>query len=93
MRFEWDDDKNQTNQRKHHLSFETAKDVFLDPHHLSVPDRVEDGEQRWQTIGLVAGVLLIIVGHTYREDAAEEVVRIITARKATRKERRNYENG
>jgi uncharacterized protein len=93
MRFEWDDDKNQTNQVKHQLSFETAQDVFLDPHHRSIPDRIEDGEQRWQTIGMVSGLVLIIVGHTYWDDEDEEVVRIITARKATRKERRDYENG
>ena len=43
-RFEWDEDKNRTNKIKHHLSFETAKGVFADPLHRSIPDRIEDGE-------------------------------------------------
>ena len=92
MRFEWDDQKNRTNRRKHRVSFETAREVFNDPLHLSVPDRVVAGEQRWQTIGMAGGIVLLVVAHTYREDDAGEVVRIISARKATRKERRDHED-
>ena len=55
-RFTWDEDKNLSNQRKHGVSFELAARVFLDPLHLSVQDRVENGEQRWQTWGLIGGV-------------------------------------
>ncbi len=93
MRFEWDAAKNRANQYKHDLSFETAQGVFDDPLHLSVQDRVVDGEQRWQTIGMVFGIVLVIVAHTHRGEGDEEVARIISARKATRKERRDYENG
>ena len=93
MRFEWDEDKNRTNKIKHHLSFETAKGVFADPLHRSIPDRIEDGEQRWQTIGMIGGILLLLVAHTYEDDSGDQVVRIISARKANRKERREYENG
>ncbi len=91
MQFEWDDAKNLVNQIKHHVSFETAVEVFNDPLHRSIPDRVVDGEQRWQTIGHVGAVVVLIVAHTYRDDEDEERVRIISARKATRKERRDYE--
>jgi uncharacterized DUF497 family protein len=97
MRFVWDREKSRANQRKHHVSFETACEAFSDPLHRSILDRVVDGEQRWQTIGMVAGLVMLIVAHTYRDDGDEEVVRIISARKATRKatrkERRGYEDG
>jgi uncharacterized DUF497 family protein len=53
MRFEWDENKNKTNRDKHGVSFETAQLVFNDPHALSVQDRHECGEERWQTLGLV----------------------------------------
>ena len=93
MRLVWDENKNRINQSKHDLSFETAREVFDDPLHISVPERVEDGEQRWLTFGTVAGLVLVAVVHTYRDDDEVEVVRIISARRATRRERRNYENG
>ena len=95
IRFEWDEAKNAANQRKHRVSFEQATQVFLDPFFVSVKDRVEDGEQRWQTFGEVEGALLLMVAHTAREEAGAgriiEVIRIITARRATRKERNRYE--
>ena len=53
MRFEWDEAKNRRNLAKHRISFETAKLVFEDPHHLSVHDRVVEGEKRWQTFGMI----------------------------------------
>jgi uncharacterized DUF497 family protein len=93
MRFEWDDAKNRANQRKHHLSFETARQVFDDPLHVSRLERGVEGEQRWLTLGLVAGLALLIVSHTYSDDEGEELIRIISARKASRRERREYENG
>jgi uncharacterized DUF497 family protein len=91
MRFEWDENKNKSNLLKHGISFETARLAFEDPHHLSIQDRHEAGEERWQTLGLAGGIVVVLVAHTYREDAAEEVVRIISARKATKTERRRYE--
>ncbi len=93
IRFEWDEAKNQTNQRKHGLSFEEAVQVFRDPLQVSAQDRIENGEERWQTFGMVRGVLLVMVAHTlHEEDEAETVVRIISARRADRKERRFYED-
>jgi hypothetical protein len=87
--FEWDEAKNLSNQRKHGISFEEASQVFLDPLHISVADRVVDGEQRWQTSGMartVAGsLLLVLVANTIREDLEQgtfiEVVRIIISAK------------
>lgn len=92
MNFEWDEDKNRANQLKHGVSFETASLVFDDPGHLSIQDRHEGTEERWQTLGLVGGVVILLVAHTYWEDRhGEEMIRIISARKATAHERRRYE--
>jgi len=93
MRYEWDGDKDRANQAKHGVSFETASLVFDDPAHLSIQDRHESGEERWQTLGLIGGVVVLMVAHTYREDSGEEVVRIVSARKATAHERQRYEQG
>ena len=93
IRFEWDERKNLSNQKKHKVSFEEAAQVFRDPLYLSVQDRIENGEERWQTIGLVGGVALLVVAHTIREiSTRQEVIRIISARSATLKERRRYED-
>jgi uncharacterized DUF497 family protein len=93
LRFEWDEDKNRSNQRKHGLSFEEASQVFRDPLQLSIQDRVENGEERWRTFGLVRNVLLVMVAHTLREEnSTEEIIRIISARLANREERRFYED-
>ena len=64
MRLSWYEPKSRSNQRKHGISFDTAAQVFLDPLHLSRQDRIVEGEERWQTIGLVNGVLLILVAYT-----------------------------
>lgn len=77
--------------RKHGVSFELAMRVFSDPFALSEQDRIEEGERRWQTLGMVEGVLLLLVAHTFLEEADVEVVRIISARRAERQERRRYE--
>ena len=97
VRFEWDEAKNLSNQRKHDgVSFEGARLVFQDPLHVSARDRIEGGEQRWQTIGAVQGVVILVVAHTVTEDDADggsvEIIRIISARRATPRERRRYEN-
>jgi hypothetical protein len=98
--FEWDEAKNLSNQRKHGVSFEEASQVFRDPLHVTVDDRVVDGEQRWQTVGMArrraGNLLLLLVAHTVREDLEPDtfidVVRIISARKATPEERESYED-
>ena len=89
MRFEWDEGKNRRNLAKHKVSFETASLVFEDPRALSVQDRVVEGEERWQTVGMVSGTVLF-VAHTYREQAGDQVIRLISARKAIAHERRAY---
>lgn len=91
MQFEWNQDKDRANQAKHKVSFETACLVFNDPHHLSIHDRHEDSEERWQTLGMVDDIVMILVAHTVFEDDHEEIIRIISARKATRRERQIYE--
>jgi hypothetical protein len=91
MRFTWDEDKNRRNLAKHKISFETARLVFEDPFHVSRLDRDVEGEERWQTMGLIGSVVVILVAHTYREEGDEAVIRIISARKATSHERRYYE--
>lgn len=93
MRFEWDEAKNTANRRKHNVSFEVAREVFDDPFARSTLDRIEQGEQRWQTVGQVGGAILLLVAHTWRDDDGNEVIRIISARRATKKERREYERG
>jgi uncharacterized DUF497 family protein len=92
----WDEEKNRINQRDHKVSFEIAERVFDDPLAVTLPDPYPD-EERWRTIGspsIQRNVVLFLV-HTWpREDeAGEEVGRIISARKATRYERRAYEEG
>jgi len=92
MRWVWDADKDAANRAKHRLSYATAIRVFDDPLHLSTPDPHPDRD-RWQTIGLVGGVVLLVV-HTLPDEVADEdaaVGRIISARKATAHERRIYE--
>ena len=93
MRFDWDEVKNRSNYRKHGVFFETATLVFDDPDFVMLQDREVDGEERWHTIGLVEGVLLLLVAHTIQDEHGEESVRIIPAREVTVRERRRYEDG
>jgi len=91
MRFVWDEQKSRRNLAKHKVSFETATRVFDDPHAISRPDRVVAGEERWHTLGLLGGAVVLLVAHTHHEEGGEEVIRIISARKATRHGRKIYE--
>lgn len=91
IRFEWDPAKAATNLRKHRIGFEIATRAFADPFAILEQDRIEDHEERWQTLGMVDGVLLLLVAHTIREDEEIDVIRIISARRATQAERRRYE--
>ena len=93
MKLVWDESKNRINQAKHKVSFEMAQYVFDDPLHVSRQDRIERGEQRWQTIGLVYGVVVLLVAHTVVEADGLETIRIISARKADKTERKIYEQG
>ncbi len=92
MRWSWDPNKDRINRRKHGVSFATALHVFTDSFALSERDRIEDGEERWRTVGLIEGTTVVLVAHTYREEADGTVsVRIISARRATSQERKRYE--
>lgn len=93
MRFEWDEAKAESNRRKHRVLFATAMRVFDDPRVLLDQDREVDGEERWSAIGMVSGALVLAVAHTVRDEEGEEIVRIISARTATKWERRVYEDG
>jgi uncharacterized DUF497 family protein len=90
MVFAWDEHKNRINQRKHGISFETAARVFDDPHAISYPDRVINGEERWHAVGLVGGIAVLLVVHTSEEQNGEEEIRIISAIKASPRERAPY---
>ena len=91
MRFEWDESKNQENRKKHGISFEVAIEVFGDPLHLSIFDCMVSAEERYWAVGLIGSLAVVVVVHTWREQGGEEVVRVISARKASVRERRFYE--
>jgi uncharacterized DUF497 family protein len=91
--FEWDNEKERANRRKHGIRFAQAVSVFRDPHHLTEPDdRFDYDEMRWRTIGMTEGrCMMLFVVYTTRGDDAE-VIRIISARNADPHERRRYGN-
>jgi uncharacterized DUF497 family protein len=93
VQFTWDERKNRINSRKHGISFETALLVFGDPYQVSRLDREVEGELRWQTIGMVKGIQVLLVAHTLAESGDEEIIHIISARKATPQERSIYAQG
>ncbi|SJM94312.1 BrnT family toxin [Crenothrix polyspora] len=84
MKFSWDENKNTINKDKYSISFETAKLVFEDPLHISIQDRHENGEERWQTLGVINGVTVLLVAHGVYKDNNIEIIRLISARKATK---------
>ena len=89
VRFEWDENKDRANVVKHRIGFDEARKVFSDPHVIIREDRVVEGEERLQAIGYVERVLLVV--HTVREEGLGAIIRIVSARKATRAERKVYE--
>lgn len=92
MLFEWDETKNKINKEKHKISFETALLIFNDPYLISTLDERYDYEdERWISIGSAAGAVLLFVVNTILEDEnGEEIIRIISARKAKEGERERY---
>lgn len=92
MRFEWDEGKNRRNAVKHGISFEQARRVFDDPLHLSSLDhRFSYFEERWITVGMADGIGVVVAAHLAFDDEGEAVIRILSARSATKRERDQYE--
>jgi len=91
FQFEWNSRKSESNKRKHGIEFAFACRVFADPLRHTDIEGHEHGEIRWRTIGEIDGVLIVIVSHTTREEGQTEVIRIISARRAGRRERQTYE--
>jgi uncharacterized protein len=90
LRFEWDPRKDAENQRKHRVSFEEAESVFSDEHALLIDDPEHSTtEARFVLLGLSIRFRVLLVVHSYREQAA--VIRIISARRATKQERSRYD--
>jgi uncharacterized DUF497 family protein len=89
--FEWDVTKAASNAQEHGIQFEDAMLVFDDPHALVEQDRFYGGKLRWRTLGLAGGIVLLLVAHTVRDERRDEIIRIISSRKATRKERKRYD--
>ena len=91
LKFEWDENKNRINKSKHKVSFEEAKTVFYDEEALVIndPDHSEN-EERFIILGESSRANLLVVCHCYR--ISETVIRIISARKATKTETKQYYN-
>ena len=97
-KIDWDRNKERLNIRKHGIDFKTAAEVFGDPFQVTVQDRFENGEYRWQTVGFTKqGYLLLLVAHTLEfiddEGNEYEYIRIVSARKADGAARKRYEKG
>ncbi len=93
--FNWDIKKAKNNVLKHEINFERATNIFRDPNALSIPDNEHsENEERWLTIGIDGNGILLIISHTFAEVSETVIkIRIISARKATRTERNQYEEG
>ena len=91
IEFSWDEHKAEINLKKHGVAFEDATLVFYDAHALYKQDRFENGEYRWQAIGMVHGQAVLLVAHTVQDHNGMDHIRIISARQAEKKERKQYE--
>ncbi len=92
LSFEWDENKNEINKRKHGISFETASEVFYDDDAVLFDDPDHSvGEERFLIIGMTYSSKVCIVSHCYR--AADSIIRLISAREATAKEKKAYQRG
>ena len=91
MRFEWNEQKNATNQSKHSIDFETASFVFDDPTFLTEEAKTVNSEKRWMTVGSIEGEMIAVL-YTMRGTPPDDLaIRIISARRAHRTERMRYE--
>lgn len=91
LQYEWDEEKDQNNQRRHGIFFADALSVFDDPSLLSIYDvGHSENEHRWITLGRNASGAVLVVVHTVRGEVPAERIRIISARYATNREERQY---
>ena len=92
LRFTWDKSKSKANQKKHGISFEEAQTAFFDENAIEYfdPDHSES-EDRFLLLGLSSSLRIVVVSHCYRK--RESLIRIISARKATKKEQKVYTGG
>jgi uncharacterized DUF497 family protein len=90
-RFEWDRKKASANLTKHHVDFDSAVRAFADTGAICELDRIEGAQLRWKTIGRAGEHLILVIIHLVLEQDGIETIRIISARKADRSERRRYE--
>ena len=88
MRFEWDEDKNAENIRKHGLDFADAWQVFQNPMLVKLDDREDYSEDRWIAIGIMSSGIVVVFIFT---EKYQETIRMISMRKATKNERTRYE--
>ena len=92
IKFEWDENKNEINKKKHGLSFETAREVFYDDAAILFDDPDHSvNEERFLIIGMIKSSKICIVSHCYRD--SDNVIRLISAREATKRERKIYLKG
>jgi uncharacterized DUF497 family protein len=91
--FEWDPAKAEINLRKHGVSFGLATDVFRDPQVIIEKENIAEGEQRWKAVGMADSVICLLVVHTFEAQGGDdETIRLISVRRASRKERKQYED-
>ena len=91
MKFEWDPNKEKINMREHGITFEQASYVFADPFALNKYDDEHSGsEDRWILLGKSLSEAVLVVVHTFRDDDGTEFARIISARRATKREKQAY---
>ena len=92
IKFDWDENKNEINRRKHGITFEEACEVFYDDNAVLFDDpELSVGEERFLIIGMTGSSKICIVSHCYRDN--DNIIRIISAREAVRSERKIYEEG
>lgn len=92
MKFEWDTEKEKVNIQKHGVTFEQASYVFADPFALNKYDDEHSlEEERWILLGKPLNEIILVVVHTFRDDDGIDIVRIISARKATNREQKAYQ--
>ena len=91
MKFEWNVEKERINIQKHGVSFEQASYIFSDPYVLNMYDEEHSQtEDRWISLGKTLNEVILVVAHTFRDGDGIDLVRVISARKATKREQQTY---